>query len=80
MRPVRSSTESYVDRSDGDMASEIVRGSRVRHAKFGEGEVLAVGGPADADFPAPVGPGGQIEERGMPAERNRRFGRHGHEE
>ena len=37
-----SSSESYVDRSDGDVANEIERGSRVRHAKFGEGDVLQV--------------------------------------
>ncbi|MDB4976534.1 MAG: ATP-dependent helicase UvrD/PcrA, partial [Myxococcaceae bacterium] len=38
----RPAGESYVDRSDSDSASEIERGSRVRHAKFGEGEVLQV--------------------------------------
>jgi DNA helicase-2/ATP-dependent DNA helicase PcrA len=34
--------ESYIDRSDGDSPNEIVRGALVRHAKFGEGSVLAV--------------------------------------
>jgi DNA helicase-2/ATP-dependent DNA helicase PcrA len=38
----RTPGESYVDRSEGDVANEIERGSRVRHAKFGEGEVLQV--------------------------------------
>ena len=38
----RSATESYVDRSDSDVEIEIARGSRVRHAKFGEGNVLQV--------------------------------------
>jgi len=41
-KPARPPGESYVDRSDGDLAIEIARGARVRHAKFGEGEVLAV--------------------------------------
>lgn len=38
--PPRSG-ESYVDRSDGD-AGEIALGMQVRHAKFGDGEVLRV--------------------------------------
>jgi DNA helicase-2/ATP-dependent DNA helicase PcrA len=38
----RAPGESYVDRSDGDMAGEIAPGMRVRHAKYGEGDVLSV--------------------------------------
>jgi DNA helicase II / ATP-dependent DNA helicase PcrA len=38
----RPSNESYVDRTDSDVVQEIARGARVRHAKFGEGEVLNV--------------------------------------
>ncbi len=34
--------ESYVDRNDGDDPNAIMQGARVRHAKFGEGSVLAV--------------------------------------
>jgi len=34
--------ESYVDRSDGDLAGTLSPGMRVRHAKYGEGEVVAV--------------------------------------
>jgi DNA helicase-2/ATP-dependent DNA helicase PcrA len=40
--PARAPGESYVDRSDGDMAGEIAPGMRVRHAKYGEGDVLSV--------------------------------------
>jgi DNA helicase-2/ATP-dependent DNA helicase PcrA len=42
--PARSTKESYVDRSEGsdDGESSIRRGMRVRHAKFGIGEVYAV--------------------------------------
>jgi DNA helicase-2/ATP-dependent DNA helicase PcrA len=40
--PARASGESYVDRSEGDMAGEIAPGMRVRHAKYGEGDVLSV--------------------------------------
>ncbi|HEX5659239.1 MAG TPA: 3'-5' exonuclease, partial [Polyangiales bacterium] len=40
--PRRPPGESYVDRSDGDDANQIMKGARVRHAKFGEGSVLAV--------------------------------------
>jgi hypothetical protein len=40
--PSRAPGESYVDRSDGDMAGEIAPGMRVRHAKYGEGDVLSV--------------------------------------
>jgi DNA helicase II / ATP-dependent DNA helicase PcrA len=38
----RPAGESYVDRSDGDDPNQILRGARVRHAKFGEGSVLQV--------------------------------------
>ncbi|HEX6240615.1 MAG TPA: ATP-dependent helicase, partial [Polyangiales bacterium] len=38
----RAAGESYVDRSDGDVAGEIAPGMRVRHAKYGEGDVLSV--------------------------------------
>jgi DNA helicase II / ATP-dependent DNA helicase PcrA len=41
-QPPRRSGESYVDRSDSDAPNEIARGMQVRHAKFGEGEVLQV--------------------------------------
>jgi DNA helicase-2/ATP-dependent DNA helicase PcrA len=43
-RPARSSTESYVDRSEGSdyVDAGIRRGTYVRHAKFGIGEVHAV--------------------------------------
>ena len=40
--PAARSGESYVDRSEGDVANEIVRGMTVRHAKFGDGKVLQV--------------------------------------
>lgn len=40
--PKRRPGESYVDRSEADGAGEIARGTQVRHAKFGQGEVLAV--------------------------------------
>jgi DNA helicase-2/ATP-dependent DNA helicase PcrA len=40
--PKRPPGESYVDRSDGDDPNQIMNGARVRHAKFGEGSVLAV--------------------------------------
>ena len=34
--------ESYVDRSDGDLDGTLMAGMRVRHAKYGEGDVLSV--------------------------------------
>jgi DNA helicase-2/ATP-dependent DNA helicase PcrA len=34
--------ESYVDRSDADHDGSLSQGMRVRHAKFGEGEVVSV--------------------------------------
>jgi DNA helicase-2/ATP-dependent DNA helicase PcrA len=40
--PSRTPGESYVDRSDGDHDGELTQGMQVRHAKFGEGEVLSV--------------------------------------
>jgi DNA helicase-2/ATP-dependent DNA helicase PcrA len=40
--PAARGNESYVDRSESDGVSEIVRGMQVRHAKFGDGEVLQV--------------------------------------
>jgi DNA helicase-2/ATP-dependent DNA helicase PcrA len=40
--PKRAPGESYIDRTDSDEANEIMHGARVRHAKFGEGSVLAV--------------------------------------
>jgi DNA helicase-2/ATP-dependent DNA helicase PcrA len=38
----RTPGESYVDRSDGDHDGLLSQGMQVRHAKFGEGEVLSV--------------------------------------
>jgi DNA helicase II / ATP-dependent DNA helicase PcrA len=38
----RAPGESYVDRSDGDHDGSLSQGMHVRHAKFGEGEVLSV--------------------------------------
>jgi hypothetical protein len=38
----RAPGESYVDRSDGDASAELASGMQVRHAKFGEGQVLSV--------------------------------------
>ncbi|MFT3927393.1 MAG: UvrD-helicase domain-containing protein [Myxococcales bacterium] len=41
--PERARGESYVDRSDGDGGGgELASGMHVRHAKYGEGEVLSV--------------------------------------
>ncbi len=44
VRPARASTDSYVDRSEGSDLEEggLRRGMRVRHPKFGIGEVHAV--------------------------------------
>lgn len=44
VRPARASTDSYVDRSEGSDLGEggLRRGMRVRHPKFGIGEVHAV--------------------------------------
>ncbi len=41
-QPARAPGESYIDRSDGDDVQQIARGTRVRHAKFGDGEVVKV--------------------------------------
>jgi hypothetical protein len=39
----RTAGESYVDRSDADVGgTEIERGMHVRHAKYGDGEVMSV--------------------------------------
>jgi DNA helicase-2/ATP-dependent DNA helicase PcrA len=40
--PARSKGESYVDRSDVEGFDGLGAGSHVRHAKFGEGEVVSV--------------------------------------